>query len=681
MTSKNNSDPTISSRTNQRRFLISKRYQPNFSNSLYPLPSIEEFKLDHILANELKSESQELAGSLVRVSRKYQQDLRKEIRSKLTLEQKIQYKNISIAKHSNNLNKDLVSRYKKLNKVFTKLDLGSSGSEANDDSVPVTKSRNNEIDAEITQLLDLSIKSSQLIKSLASNLLKIDKKVNAHSHSDVVGHPFSAQNEKYPLLTKLVSSEERDPSSSSGEPVPSSPSNQKVSTPNRESRANYVNTFEIIEPSTPTRSPIKQTVEADITDPENFESFITDSISKYRVIQEAKYKNYNLDLDFGFNGNTHENLFKNPDLVIPEPSLSQALKENANSPLNLLYSSVLRTNHTQRNPSSPLSYPFSKSNPNNHFTQIKSIPTVELTPQVSHFKKLRINGSPITSATFAKGTPNGNIIYSPFGDGSKPSPEDSASSPLQLPVDGEQNLSPAKKALEESLALDHLRLNDGDCTFDSSALSSDSEGNDVSDDIILTSDSSDVYSTSEDENEEEQQTVAETNQYYSTLQKNLKLKKKRKQKKHKRTLKDSSPTPKYQPSHHTLKPKKSILKLPNNVSTLNDSIKAVKMKSPSPIRAVIDSQLSSPKEDIQKSSSSDPKEVSSNLVTQTVGNHGLGSNVLTDSSAQGTIISVNLPNEPEAKDDNDKWAIDSKLDKNRNNLEFKSINVLKEFLD
>ena len=75
-----------------------RKYKPNFPKDMPRLPSIEEFKLDRIICDDLKEESQEVVDSMIKVATSYQNDLKSEIRRKLSIEQKIQFKNIEIAK-------------------------------------------------------------------------------------------------------------------------------------------------------------------------------------------------------------------------------------------------------------------------------------------------------------------------------------------------------------------------------------------------------------------------------------------------------------------------------------------------------------------------------------------------------------------------------------------------------
>lgn len=65
-----------------------RKYKPNFPKDMPKLPSIEEFKLDRIICDDLKEESQEVVNSMIKVASSYQNDLKSEIRRKLSIEQK-----------------------------------------------------------------------------------------------------------------------------------------------------------------------------------------------------------------------------------------------------------------------------------------------------------------------------------------------------------------------------------------------------------------------------------------------------------------------------------------------------------------------------------------------------------------------------------------------------------------
>ena len=70
------------------------------------------FPLDYILNNVLAKESEQVNSDLLQVALNFQNDLRKEIKYKLLIEQRIQFKNIEIAKTASSLNKTILERKK-----------------------------------------------------------------------------------------------------------------------------------------------------------------------------------------------------------------------------------------------------------------------------------------------------------------------------------------------------------------------------------------------------------------------------------------------------------------------------------------------------------------------------------------------------------------------------------------
>ena len=228
-----------------------------------------------------------------------------------------------------------------------------------------------------------------------------------------------------------------------------------------------------------------------------FEEFMSCSITKYRQIQSQK--KYDHD-PFA----TSEGSDSDKRKQLPEMSFRS-------NPINLLYSSLLANpNYTSTPPISTL--PFSNFN-------VKSSPTIKLSNQITHFKKLRINGSPITSETFLKHPHEGSCACSD--------------------TDAHKSLS------ETLLQIDTLKLESEDEAWNSSGLNTDIDDEDAN----ISSDSSEDSPT--------HSSINETNEFYSSMQK--KRKRLRKATLHD-TQHELSPTPKHKPSHHTLKPRRLILK-------------------------------------------------------------------------------------------------------------------------
>lgn len=87
----------LSPSTTRTTTALAAQYRPRFKNP-HPLPPVSEFALDHILSHTVQLQSEAVAQSLLAVNSHYQRDLRHEIRQALTIEQKIQYLNIRVAK-------------------------------------------------------------------------------------------------------------------------------------------------------------------------------------------------------------------------------------------------------------------------------------------------------------------------------------------------------------------------------------------------------------------------------------------------------------------------------------------------------------------------------------------------------------------------------------------------------
>ncbi|CAI5759054.1 unnamed protein product [Candida verbasci] len=422
-----------------------------------PLPSIEQFQLDFILNDVLRNESDQVINDLLKVTSNYQNDLRKEIKYKLSIEQRIQFKNIEIAKLSKNLNQLIQSRNKKLSKALLNY--------------------NNDDEIEVNQLLKHTIESSNKIKDIITRLKNIEKR--KCKESIVV-----TKRELYPNLYKLVNLQTESHGEQNSEVNKDVIVNEEIN--NDAIMKEEVNKDQIVDEQLPTTEideiqdqnglnisssiPIQDQNELNIgsstpnqkrkevsnldqstpiqeaptsMDPIEFETFMASTIAKYRERQQ-------------------------------EESESESESNPQTNPLNLLYSQLIIT---------PIkSYPFS------NLLSIKSTATVDESSQISHYKKLRINGAPITSESFKK-----------------------------------------KEDLSE--IIDNLKIIDDDEVWNSSGLNTENSSSNSSDSVS--------------ENE--------IDQYYSNLEMNLKRKRKLEGK-------DLSPTPKHKPSHHILKPKRSILK-------------------------------------------------------------------------------------------------------------------------
>lgn len=556
-----------------------KKYQPTFTNIGPQLPSIESFQLDNVLNNVLQNESQQVIDNLLNVTTNYQNDLRGAIKHNLSVEQKIQFKNIEVAKLANSLNKTIKHRLRRLRKAL------STSKNADVES--------NMIDSEVNRLLKCTITAGSKINNLVERLSTIDKKI--HADGDCVSSRNTTKMSIYPNVYKLLqsrSSEGTPPNEleqqeidgveedyfnsismngvakrtvlDSEQDIPMNTSKGTNTLDHMEENlddapdpnliANHLN----VAMNTSNNGAVKHTSRMELEevgeehgetkesevchrkeqsdvemDPDAFEEFMSDSISRYRKLQSQKYQ-----LQESFE-------------VRPGRPNKNTPRSN---PLNLLYSQLLSNpKYIESVTLRDSSWPFS------NMLTMKSDPTIKLTLQTSHFKKLRINGAPITSETFKNGHP------------------------VECTCSEQHRHHDARKRIAESL-LENLRLSsDEDSVWNSSGINTEEEEEDhdqhgsVIEDAdnfggILSSDSSEPDSSGDEHHHTSGgSTILNTNLYYSNLKSNLQQKKnnvllkKRKQGSKGKSnrnyhVKEFSPTPKHKPSHHILKPKRSILK-------------------------------------------------------------------------------------------------------------------------
>ncbi|KAK6461539.1 hypothetical protein DFJ63DRAFT_336328 [Scheffersomyces coipomensis] len=612
-----------------------KKYQPNFLKStsiIQPphIPPIESFFLDNIINEDLKDESQEVVNQLLNVAKNYKYDLRSEFERKLKIERKIQDKNSDIAKLASSLRKMLLHKQKRLSKAIS---LTTSNEE----------SFHSGLESDIDQLLKLTIDNSNQIKSITARLSRIDSKI---SHKkEILSAVKSTRRNDFPNVHKLLQQWNPDPNAEVEDSViiedftnnrnlsisenylddendivnenDDEVVQEEVLQPDRIDDIPEENTLEVLEQSSiieetipetelvkiePVNEPSSTTnqevrpADNDKNDendepmnPDEFEMFVSSSISKYRELQSKKY--------------TSTDPFSNVENTTPPDSRDTINNDSdstdrspfhvVNNPINLLYSTLISNpKYVDASPIQESKYPFSS------LLSIKSPATIKSTLQTSHFKKLRINGSPITSESFKK----------------KKEKEDSFQRDIDEAheVDGDHNnlrrINPSRKAIADSL-LDTLRLGSSDEEFwNSSGLTSENEteaDESMSNDGTGTEGQEDQPVADSDEEEEvafdlqkrlnlrrptgpmssessdtdssedvgsNEASIASTNEYYNNLKTGLLNKKKliakrpdsRKSKRRSNNYnnynKESSPTPKHKPSHHILKPKRSILK-------------------------------------------------------------------------------------------------------------------------
>lgn len=634
--------------------LNQKTFQPQF-HDLVPLPTIQQFTLDDLINVQLKQESQQVVDSLLNVTTNYQNDLRLEIKRKLSTEQKIQFKNIEIAKLTSSLNKLVHSKRKKIKKTL-------------------------DTDLDLDELMNVTVAASDKCRSITEKLARIDQLVS--DKDSTLQNPHSVNRLKYPTLHRLFHPKELEvlngigngndngkrngkrkskadgdgdndndvpndilsrtsldpvenvneeghgelrkqedlpgfldfpdsplsrPSSKSKEREinessfsPASPngndkSNQRQDSPHSPSSPNSKVGISTpresvslsLSPSIPYAKDGKSK-ERESVNPSHSPSSPNKDIKSKRKSEDlpvsplSSPKKYNKlpdelqhspkDVETSQNGSKIPPINSNDipmDAAEFEMYMSESIykyreardrrysqldpfedrtrishKFSTNNPINLLYSSLLS------NPKYIDSSPINEINPFSSMLSIKSSATIKLSLQTSHHKKLRINGAPITSASYLN---------------SKTKQICACSDDQEHRHDTAESL--AKKSITENLH--HLAIGSDDELWNSSGLTTETEEDEEST-KIPSSGSSDSDLLDSNANE----SIANINSIYSAL----KLEKKRKilqndkrsrlKKKKKRVSvrpDEVSPSPKHKPSHHILKPKRSILKLKSNL--------------------------------------------------------------------------------------------------------------------
>lgn len=428
------------------------KYAPIVDPNLPQIPPIADFKLHNIVQGHNQDETAQVVDSVLNVTRNFQRDLRDEIRKKLSIEQRIQYKNIELSKLVQAVKKASLAE---LQRNFEAID---------------TLKMQQEVELLVTSALETSQKARNLISTVKTLQSKSSK--------------YSVSENKYPNLHRLLNSETKQTHILTNNKHSDNQQESQDKTIGNETRefplpeANQNNGP--IPRDSPSPSPSDMSAEL-------FEQFLSLSIAKYRERQRNRQKaNELINNELDELNNVRE---------------ASSLSIN---PVKLLYSSILETDS------------------GNTTFGIKSAATSALTLQTSHFKKLRINGSPITSATYK------NMTVKPKCDCES------------------SDESPAKAALES------LSISDADAGHNVEYTSSDviSES---SDDVSLSSD--DFASP----------TTMNTNQYYLNLKSDLRRKRSKKSLRNRASTRSfiresTSPTPRHKPSHRTLKPKNSILK-------------------------------------------------------------------------------------------------------------------------
>lgn len=510
-------------------------YKPRFHNPV-PLPPVDDFRLSTILLKYVPEESEAVKKALIDVAERHQNDLKLEIRRLLTVEQKIQYLNIDVAKKAQALRRKITSRRKRHEKALQVFNNELEGS----------------LHSEINLIISVAQQTSAQVQGLAHRALEYDRLRNGPlsgpnprkyprlasffgtgvesvdvdvTESEMVDGYMDSQADKKQYEIDTVDSHDdsgisdfarhelngfqsaflEDGSFNLADPKNLSPKDNDLAASSSEEELPHESPPELRK-----NSSFREPSPEEIT-PEDFEQIMDLSISKYRLQRQRKYEE--LDL-FG------------PSLSSRQPSTTKS-KSN---PLRLLYSSQALANSDMLKSST-----VEDSSLKSPFVTSKSVATVLPTPQTSLYKKLRINAQPLKYNKQANACP-----CQEADEGV----EDRAA-----------DTSPAKEALSRTLN-----------NFLASAGEGNSENYDNHENPFgIDSDSDDHLTDSSDEEVSGYLSIDEvTQEVTGALLPFDTPESRRRALEGYMNLREFSPTPKHQPSHRTLKPKGLILKISND---------------------------------------------------------------------------------------------------------------------
>lgn len=328
----------------------SSKYRPRFSGP--EIPGTNEFRLSTILSKHVTQEYNDTVEALLNVNSKYQQDLRKEIRHSLTIEQKIQNKNIHVAKMAQKTKKEVHSRARKLNKAI-------DNSQPLNDQLVEIRDRAVKISSDFHRLLARVYERSGKLpdRERYPKLYMASIEAEPQGKSNV-GSAFVAIDEPNLAEPELVNL-------SSGQNQAFSKANSAELNLGQALNLDQALNLNIADPALPNSAYMKpnpaspdsaSASDSEMT-PAEFEQLMDLNISKYRTTQERRQKT--------------KSAFKGP------LKLLYSSKALANS--DMMKHNVLDDSGTA------LKSPF---------VTAKSLATVLPTPQTSLHKKLRINAVP-----------------------------------------------------------------------------------------------------------------------------------------------------------------------------------------------------------------------------------------------------------------------------------------------
>lgn len=298
------------------------------------LPKINEFKLSTIL-DQFPQETTQLTNSVVKVSQNFRKDLKNEIRLKLSIQQKLQNKNIEILKDIKRLNKEL-----------------------DKENVSISESDLDGLGKEIDLVLEISSDLSRDFKRISGNLKRI---------GDKVGVPPPGSLDKYfnPQKIEPIQAEVVEPISANEvlAPITEEPAVKEEPTSIKE--------------STPIKTQKDDIEELDEMTSTDFEQFMARTLNNYRSTQNKKYTEDIFKTIEKVKSGDHK-IVKEIERELDEEDLQQLFNQPHFD--NSLSSSF----HKSQNPIDLLT------------TSLKTPPIVDRTLHTSHFKKLRIS-SPIST--------------------------------------------------------------------------------------------------------------------------------------------------------------------------------------------------------------------------------------------------------------------------------------------
>lgn len=310
------------------------------------LPKIDEFKLSTIL-DQFPQETTQLTNSVVKVSQNFRKDLKNEIRLKLSIQQKLQNKNIEILKDIKRLNKEL-----------------------DKENISITENDMEGLSNEIDLLLEVSSDLSRDFKRISGNLKRIGEKVGVPPPEALEG--YFNPHKTVPVSTDIIEVNEEAQEREEETIVEDYPKKSVPMLPQE-------NEEEVFIEESYKEGNSKEIEDIEEMTSTDFEQFMYKTLNNYRSTQNKKYT---------------EDIFKTIEKV-KSKSVNHKIVQEIERELD---EEDLQQLFNQPHFDNSLSSSFHKSqNPIDLLTtSLKTPPIVDRTLHTSHFKKLRIS-SPIAT--------------------------------------------------------------------------------------------------------------------------------------------------------------------------------------------------------------------------------------------------------------------------------------------